>query len=367
MAQVYRYPEISRVSSALDPMADAIGWIRGMRSVGYVSDVLRRRFGFSRAKDIEEAAKSISFHADVAIGLLEQGLASKPELAYLPIYYALLDLAKIIIILDGKLSLLQAQRMHGASWSGISKASHDLLTDSITLWGQGAIPLFYQALTGSLWPETWKKDRAGNPIRNPKREIILRNIYPYIPGVGHEYQQAYGFVEDQLAVANTKFENMGAGEGRIRINIPGDAFKLGKSKFKVLSGLAQDGKDFVTQVVKGSSDKEIVEVALKKFRSFLLYDQRGVVPIASGSSTAWFFEFILVPISGSTLLLPEEFPILLAFYHLGNVVRYDPEYLKRLLDSKASALIETLIRHGTFRFLVLFWSYVNRTTYFITP
>ncbi|MDP2951759.1 MAG: hypothetical protein Q8O76_00395, partial [Chloroflexota bacterium] len=67
-----------------------------------------------------------------------------------------------------------------------------------------------------------------------------------------------------------------------------------------------------------------------------------------------------VPSSGGKLLLPEELPLLCAFYHMSNVVRYDPDTLIRLMDSKYWPVLLALRRHGTYRFLLLFWSFVNQ-------
>jgi hypothetical protein len=66
------------------------------------------------------------------------------------------------------------------------------------------------------------------------------------------------------------------------------------------------------------------------------------------------------PVTRSKVPFPEEFPILLALFHLGNVVRYDPERLDKILDSKACSVVETLRRHATLTFLLAIWSHFSQ-------
>ena len=74
----------------------------------------------------------------------------------------------------------------------------------------------------------------------------------------------------------------------------------------------------------------------------------------------------LTPICNKQLLLPEELPILLAFFHMSNVVRYNPEFLVRLEDSPEWGLLHVFSRQGIYRYLVLFWSFFNQRTYLVT-
>jgi hypothetical protein len=367
MSEVFRYDQVARITSPLNPLSDVVSWIRGLRSTSYVGDLLAQHHGFSSTRSIQVASRTIATHAETAMGLLEQGLGSSPELAYLPIYYALLNLAKIIVIAGGRLSDLRRQRFHGARWSGITTASHDLLTDHITLMGLGAIPLFYQTLTGSMWPNARQKAR-GRWTSSPKRQIRLRHIYPYISFVGHEYSQIYG-VSRALASIQVRFEETSANRGRIRISFLDEhtPTRLGRNRFKLLTGLTQDRNSYVTRIATGVSAEEVSANAAHQLRRFLLYSHVSTTTVSMGiaARTAVKVEVTETPISSSHLLLPEEMPILLAFFHLGNVVRYDPERLQRLRDSCALALIECLIHHGTYRYLLLFWSYMNKTVFFI--
>ena len=157
MTAVNRYSAVDVVTTRLEPLQDALQWLRGLRSEGFTKDLLTSTHGMA-AKDARLAAKAIAAHSSVALDLLEQGLGAPPESSYLPLYYAFLDLAKIVVIASGRLSSLDAQRSHGVAWTAARTQSAGLLTDHITLHGTGAIPLFYKALTGSIWPKTVRKE-----------------------------------------------------------------------------------------------------------------------------------------------------------------------------------------------------------------
>ena len=77
------------------------------------------------------------------------------------------------------------------------------------------------------------------------------------------------------------------------------------------------------------------------------------------------FLYAYVPVSRESLLLPEEFPILCAFYHLSNIVRYNPSALNMLMDSKYWPVILALQSHGLYWFLLLFYRYMMQETVFI--
>ena len=82
------------------------------------------------------------------------------------------------------------------------------------------------------------------------------------------------------------------------------------------------------------------------------------------SQSAEVFNFI--PSSTLKIFLPEELPIVCAFYHMSNIVRYNPEILGKIADSKYWPVLLTLRRHGLYKFLLLFWSYMNQCCTYIT-
>ena len=73
----------------------------------------------------------------------------------------------------------------------------------------------------------------------------------------------------------------------------------------------------------------------------------------------------LVPVAGGKLLLPEELPLICAFYHMSSVVRYDPDTLTKLMGSRCWPMLLALRKHGTYRFLLLFWSFAMQCSSYI--
>jgi len=141
-------------------------------------------------------------------------------------------------------------------------------------------------------------------------------------------------------------------------------------KYKILSGFQRKGNVFVVPRQKSMLGANPIDALRTNLRSYLLYDSSITIqmPIKVGTfhgTTDTGFITTSTPVSGSNLLLPEEFPIILAFFHLSNVVRYAPDRLERLFDSQAAGMLETLIRQGSYRFLELFWNFMKKKTHLL--
>jgi len=77
-------------------------------------------------------------------------------------------------------------------------------------------------------------------------------------------------------------------------------------------------------------------------------------------------ESTYTPLASSLpILLPEEVPIWIAFFHMSSIVRYRPEYLAKLFDDKSWPVLHGLSRHGIFRYLNLTLNFAHQTTYSI--
>lgn len=62
----------------------------------------------------------------------------------------------------------------------------------------------------------------------------------------------------------------------------------------------------------------------------------------------------------------EEVNILLAFFHMSSVVRYDPVFAERLMNSEAVSLLLTLRRHGLYKFMIAFYSFFMQERVIVT-
>lgn len=369
--RIYRYREAVLVATPMDPMADIVSWVRGLRSVQYTAGLLEDVHQLSPSK-VSSSAEFISAHAKRATEFLDQAFSGPYELSYLPIYYALLNLSKAMVAAAGRIGDLNRQRRHGASWSGINRNTNDLKNDSIILHAEGTIPLLYQVTTGSLWPTTRKKDRNGNWVATYERELKLSEIYPYIVPIGFEYGQAYG-VSDSLRPILVYYEEESASMSRIVVDFVGGIVPTSaeRRKFKLLAGFTQKSDIYVMARPKAALGADPIGAFRAALRVYLLYDSPNTVqlPLRVGTFQGTHhsqFAGSITPVSGSNLHLPEELPIILAFFHLSNVVRYAPHRLSMLFDSRAGGMLETLIRQGSYRFLELFWSYMNKRTYLLS-
>lgn len=172
--RLLRYDEFQLVKTYLDPFSDITSWIRSLKSSEYSKSLILKHGKVRGQHNISEAARAIGAHAESAINFLDKVFSGQPEISYLPIYYCMLNLAKIIIIVNGKIYQLRTQKTHGAIWSGSSKSSQNLVTDTITLMGKGTIPLYYEALTGALWSKTSQRGKDKKWFSSHKRTISLK-------------------------------------------------------------------------------------------------------------------------------------------------------------------------------------------------
>ncbi len=348
MTVITRYNELSLVTSPLDPIEDVTSWICGLNSIGYTSDILAKVHGIAPAQTVRQCAQAVSQFASTAIGLLEQAFSGPSNLSFLPLYYAILNLSKIYIIAAGKYDNLSLNRHHGASYNPVGKSSHDLLTEEIKILPKGVFPLFYSVLA------------PGRTIAN-SRKVTLSSIYPYIRGISYEYEQAY---RKQSSVQIISIQVGGVGENSFRLNAGIREMGLANANnlrfLKAITGFKRDTNSpnqYYTKPVQALSEKEALLHLSKKVRRNLLYETVfDIFNQASGS---------LTPLSNNNMLLPEEVPIWLAFHHLSNVVRYNPEFLGKIENSKAWPMLLAMRKHTLLRFLLLTWSFIHQREFHI--
>lgn len=350
MSSILRYDGEMHVYTSLNPIEDLMSWISGLKSHYYTSDILKTIHGFTNTKEIRKCAQLISTYAENASGLIQQAYLGPADMSFLPLYYAILNLSKIYVVLSGNSASLQANRYHGATYKPLERRRHDLLLEKITLKKDGMFSIFYNTLTGLK-------------INLKDKQITLREIYPYIVGISHEFKHAYkclsSFQFIDLYMTGTQAEGY-----QINIKLLGREHnnQQAKSKryLKILKGFyanRSDQKSFSSKKLFDQNDNNARKALLKDFRRYLLYyperDSYGVLRPAT-------------PLSMKRFLLPEEIPIWLAFFHLSNIVRYNPEFLAIIKDSKAWPMLLALRKHAMMRFMLLFWSYLHKTTYTVS-
>ena len=144
---VTRYEEVQWVVTQLDPLTDLVMWLEYYTAIDYVVSLLTARHGYTAAA-ATRLAHEVRPHARLAREYIEQALSGPTDVAFLPIYYAILNLLKICILFGPHHALLASNRWHGATYDGFSKDSQTLLTEKITVRKTGALLLFYRTTTG---------------------------------------------------------------------------------------------------------------------------------------------------------------------------------------------------------------------------
>lgn len=335
--RISRYPDEESVTTNLDPLDDLATWLEYFGAVDYVVSLLVERHGVAPT-DARQRARHIVAHARLATAYIEQALGGPRDVSFLSSYYAILNLLKICILCGPYHQSLPSNRWHGATYDVYGKDSQSLLTEKVTLRKGGAIPLFYRTITGKII----QKEHA----------LSLASIYPYIFDVSHEFTVASG---EPCRFANLKFSVIEVeGAKHLRADARSvdnrGAFKLNQLQalkgFRKFSGSGSNIA-YTTGIL---AHADVAELRSHVRTEFLYHSLNGGV---------------YCPVSSARLSFSEEFPIILAFFHMSSVVRYKPEFLIRLKDTKYWPVISTMRRHGLLKFIVLFWAFTHQRTLFV--
>ncbi len=343
MSNIHRYDKVEVVHSNLDPLNDVVSWIGGLRSKGLAKTILKENHGIRDSRNLNNRAAAINEHIDTAVGLLEQGFRGPIETSFLPLYYAMMNLSKIYIICSNQFLFLRYNRRHGAYSRPRTRGQWDFLKDKIILETKGTIPLLYKTLTNS----TLAKENS----------LTLGEIFPFIVNVSHEYQFLYRS-KPVLQHCDLIFSGDDSNGYKIQLDFKNPV--VNRANHKNSNQFLKDfnkkkNNKYQTELIYGNSADAKKEIK-RKIKRFLIYQASN--PFQNSMET-------FLPISGKRVLLPEELPILLVFFHLSNIVRYNPELLHKIKNSPEWGMLQALSRHGTYKFMLLFWSYVHQTSFAI--
>jgi hypothetical protein len=275
----------------------------------------------------------------MATAFLDQAADGPSNVAFLPGYYAILNLAKAYILFSPlHAELTQHKRWHGATYRVDKKDSRNLLTEEIELQTGGALALFYQVLTGLRIDQ--------------KYSVRMGDMYSVLQYSSSEYGIA-AKKTSSLVDVELDIEYHTSGRWRPVLSVLDETPQgLSARSLKLLRQcrtLSAADKTFCGPWYSDHPNETVdVHRALK---CHLIYQ-----PIDPRSAEDEF----QTPISAKRLELAEEFPIALVFFHLGSVVRYKPELFERLRDSRYWPLMRSTREHAMIRFMSLFWSYVRQ-------
>ena len=188
------------------------------------------------------------------------------------------------------------------------------------MWKNGTIPLYYYSIT---------KEKL---IKKGKSLIIkLLDIYPYIQTVSHEYDSLYNHKYSFFPI---KIEVDGDDKKGYRLVTRFDK-SINKRKVKVLANFRKEPDNKITKKgrIINATGESVYKTKLvrcnkveylKKTNSILRRDLLYYTILRDDK------HIVMTPISSSTVIFPEELAVILAFFHMSNIVRYNPEMLEQL-------------------------------------
>lgn len=236
-------------------------------------------------------------------------------------------------------------RWHGATYNTQRKASQSILTDEVRVRGGGALALFYKTLT--------------NHQITTDRIVKLKDVYPFIPGIGSELETVTGKIFHRWFISFRAENNSGkiAAEADVKrwtnkgklVNYTGTVRSI-----PCLKGFTKNPKTNGTFFKKFDATSGLTlekELRDNVRTEFLVYARDNLPYFCHEQS--------------STLPMPEEFTSALAFFHLSSVCRYNPEFIEKLSKSKYWPMLLTMRRHTLFYFLQSTWSYIIQKNYIL--
>lgn len=341
-----RYTEDIRITTTdLDKYGDVVGWIEGLRSQQYLADLLREKHAIPNPSTL---AKTIKPLIETALNYIDQAETGPSRVAFLPLYYSMLNLAKVYVLLGPYRDELETQRRHrghGASYDPGWNDSIDLRRQKIRMREDGVLGLFYRTLTGDPWLTVGT-------------DISMAQIYPFMERVGAEYLMLTGEPEKITEIDLT-------------LKKIGDQFHLGveidesgvphETELDYLSVLRKDHwDDWNAAEGKGTSLHSSTIQSLTEILNCCT--RREMFRGSKVSQTAVNQTCITctVPIKSGFPRMVEEIPIFLSFFYQSSIARYKPEFLYKQFDSKLWPFLVALRRHGSFSFLLAFWQFIRQ-------
>lgn len=334
-----RYDLTESIGTDLDPIEDILNLFAVLKSIGFTSDLLRETHGFSNTLEIRKTAKLISLHVDNAIGLANQGFDGPVHTSFLPLYYSTLNLSKVYLLFLGKRKDLESNRLHGAKYSD-SEMTRNFLNEKIKIINRGTIPLLYNTITNKT-------------IGQSGLILTLNELYKNITSIEAEYSTITK-KKSGLLPHSVEFVQDNTNGHFMKIQILDPYYKNHPPQprcIKAYPGLriitdAHGKSHYETRKYRGRFDtvKRNLSSNIKRYLNSDIYHSDGF-----GSWTSY------TPINGRYHVFNEDLCIMLAYFHLSNVVRYNPEHLYKIMDSKYWAILLAFRKHGFLRFEKLMW------------
>ena len=203
----------------------------------------------------------------------------------------------------------------------------------------GVLPLFYDTIT--------KK-----PLTTSSIKIRIGDLLRFVAGVGHEYELATNSPSGFCALSLNYEQHEGMTRPLLHIYHPPSIGVVPVNRLRVLRSFrtlpGQSPNVYAGKPIVDLTKKE--EETRNQINAYLIYRVLQDNPV--------------VPISSRKMELPEEWPIVLLFFYMASIVRYRPELLGRLRDSRFWPIIASSRIHSFHAFLMAFWSFMQQQNYF---
>ncbi len=334
----------------MDKYGDVIGWIEGLRSRRYLSDLIEQFHSKNITDRPEILARKVTPFVEAALNYIEQANNGPAQVAFLPLYYAMLNLAKIYVMLGphrNELENIRRYRQHGIAYNTADNDELRLDRQRVTLRQYGVLGLFYRTLTGDNWVKSSKT-------------ITMMKVMQYITQVAAEYRMVTGR-ENKSVPVHFESNEEASDNWQLVCKITEKATSLGELP-ALKSGHWQAQQDGFASKHMTTYEGGCIELADCCIMRPLLYHGylEYVQPIRQ------MLTVNAIPMSQGFPLMVEEFPIIVAFFYQGSIARYKPEFLYKQFDSKLWPLLVALRRHASYTFLLLFWHFMNQESVYLT-
>src|SRR5205807_3594059 len=116
---------------------------------------LKQLLMHTRRRSQDEAAQRAKIGRDfagIAVEFIEAARNSSPHVSFLPLYYAFLNLCKLVIACSPLSDEVAGGVKHGVSYEVNSNTGPSLFTEELKLQPRGVLPLLYKTLIGKELP-----------------------------------------------------------------------------------------------------------------------------------------------------------------------------------------------------------------------
>lgn len=340
-----RYPESDHVWTPLDPTTDVLDWVKGLRSPAVLTSAASGHlcFGTLSRSERDRRAIAASAHVSAAVDYLTQSHNGPENISFLPIYYALLNLAKVYVILGPLEHRLNKERSHGVSFD-FTQSNMNFLDDHLKLYPSGAIALFYETMTSKILPNV----------------LEVEDLYRYIWCINYEFHNVVG-KETPSNRFEIRIDHRNPQRCRIVARRESNYSVPNGWRYMALSGLRRlpgSTDEWASRFVPYTRNDDQVALLRPLLRCHMI---RG----ANDPNSSETISNVHLSASHAKWEPFTELTTLLAFYHLGMIARYHPEYLLKLQSSLYWPLILNLRRHALFYFLLDFYSFIHQKTVYV--